>query len=179
MARTTTSTMPAGRNTAQAEFDKYTKRRRTQAAAASGASARLASRSTSEAGPETAANPASPFAGGGLTWAVPLGVGMAPVYVGGPPPGAGGQGAGRVGGLGGGLAEGIGTTVRLGVDLLNAALFNSVKILGGFTGAYGYGHHDDGGCGCGCGCESCCEPSCCEPDCCGRECCNPGVGTCC
>ena len=77
----------------------------------------------------------------------------------------------------GGLSEGIGTTLRLGVDLLNAALFNSAKILGGFTGTYGYGHHDDGGYGCGC--ESCCEPSCCQPDCCGCECCNPGVGNCC
>ena len=32
MARTTTSTTPAGPNKAQAEFDKYTKRRRAQAA---------------------------------------------------------------------------------------------------------------------------------------------------
>jgi hypothetical protein len=173
MARKTTSTTAAGPNKAQAEFEKYTQRRRKQAAAGA-----LASESASTTRPEVAAS--SPFPGGGLSWAVPLGVGMAPVYLGGPPPGPGGPGAGGAGSLGeavGGLTAGIGTTVRLGVDLLNAALFNSVKILGGFTGAYGYGHHED--CGCGYACESCCEPSCCEPDCCGCECCSPGVGSCC
>ena len=122
---------------------------------------------------------AGPFPGSGLTWAVPLGVGTAPVYFGGPPPGPGGPGPGGAAGPGGavgGLTEGIGTTLRLGVDLLNAALFNSAKILGGFTGTYGYGHHDDGGYGCGCGCESCCEPSCCQPDCCGLRVLQPRRG---
>ena len=106
---------------------------------------------------------------------------MAPVYIAGPPPP--GHHGGGPGGTVGGLAEGVGTTVRLGVDLLNAVLFNSVKILGGFAGAYGYGRQDECGCGCscggGCGCQSCCEPSCCQPDCCGCDCCHPGVGTCC
>ena len=178
MARTTTTTKPATPNKAQAEFDKYTKRREAQATASTGLSPTPPS-AAAGFGPQTAAGP---FPGSGLTWAVPLGVGTAPVYFGGPPPGPGGPGPGGAAGLGGavgGLTEGIGTTLRLGVDLLNAALFNSAKILGGFTGTYGYGHHDDGGCGCGCGCESCCEPSCCQPDCCGCECCNPGVGSCC
>ena len=71
----------------------------------------------------------------------------------------------------GSVAEGLGTTARLGVDLLNAALSNTVRILGGFTGAYGAQP--------ACGCESCCEPECCEPDCCGCESCHPGVGSCC
>ena len=163
MARTKTTTKPATPNKAQAEFEKYTRRRQAQAAS-TGPTARVV-------GPEVAAGtlPAS-----GLTWAAAPGVGM-PVYVGGPPPGpdSGGGSAAAAGGL----TESIGTTLRIGVDLLNAALFNSAKILGGFTGSYGYDRHDDRGCGCGC--ESCCEPSCCQPDCCGCDSCNPGVGSCC
>jgi hypothetical protein len=175
MAKKPAPTTAAGPNKAQAEFEKYTERRRKEAAA--GASA---SEPASAFRPEVVGS--SPFPGGGLSWAVPLGVGMAPAYLGGGQPGPGGQGAGGDGGLGeavAGLTAGIGTTARLGVDLLNAVLFNSVKILGGFTDAYGHGHQEDCGCGGGCGCESCCEPSCCAPDCCGCECCSPGVGSCC
>ena len=131
MARTTT-TKPAAPNKAQAEFDKYTKRRRAQATASTGSSPMPPS-AAAAAGPQATAGP---FPGSGLTWAVPLGVGTAPVYFGGPPPVPGGPGPGGAGGPGGavgGLSEGIGTTLRLGVDLLNAALFNSAKILGGFT----------------------------------------------
>lgn len=163
MASDAKSTTAAGPNKAQVEFDKYAQRRREQAAT----------------GPEVAA--AGLFPGEGLTWAVPLGVGMAPAFPSGPAPGPGRPGPGDAG-LGdafGGLTESIGTTVRLGVDLLNAALSSGVKILGGFTGAYGHGHYEDCGCGSGYVCESCCEPSCCEPDCCGCECCHPGVGSCC
>lgn len=165
MASDAKSTTAAGPNKAQAEFDKYAQRRREQAAEP-GAGAPAA---------------AGFFPAEGLTWAVPLGVGMAPAFPSAPAAGPGGPGSGAAG-LGdtvGGLTESIGTTVRLGVDLLNAALSGGVKILGGFTGAYGHGHHD--GCGCGSGhvCESCCEPSCCEPDCCACECCHPGVGSCC
>lgn len=120
---------------------------------------------------EAAATASNPFPDGSLSWVVP--VGMTPAYPGGPPPGGGGDGTG-------GLATGIGTTLRLGVDLLNAVLSNSVKVLGGFTAAYGGGHGEERGCGGGCGCESCCEPTCCEPSCCsGCGCCNPGVGSCC
>ena len=167
----------AGPNKAQAEFDKYAQRRRARAASEASAPG-----AAPAAGPEVAAS--GPFPGGGLSWAVPLGVGMAPAYPGGPAWGPTGQDPGDTGDLGdsvGGLIAGVGTTARLGVDLLNAALFNGVKILGGFTGAYGHGHDHDHGCGCGSGyaCESCCEPSCCEPDCCGCESCHPGVGSCC
>ncbi|WP_421994983.1 hypothetical protein [Reyranella sp.] len=165
MARTRTTKKPASPNKAQAEFEKYTRRRQAQAAS-TGPSARVV-------GPEVAAGT---FPASGLTWAAPPGVGMVPVYVAGPPPGPGDAG-GPGSAAGPGLTDSIGTTVRLGVDLLNAALFNTAKILGGFTGSYGYDAHD--GRGHGCGCESCCEPSCCQPDCCGCECCNPGVGSCC
>ena len=149
---------PAAPNKAQAEFDRYSQRRQAQQAAA---------------GPGGAAGPfGGPFPDGGLTWAAPFGLGMAPVYVAGPPPGPGGGGDGS-------LTQGIGTTVRLGVDLLNAALVSGIKVLGGFAGGYGQGQHEGCGCGGGCGCEGCCEPSCCQPDCCGCDCCHPGVGTCC
>ena len=115
MARTTTTPKPAAPNKAQAEFDKYTKRQ-AQATASTGSSSKPPS-AAAAAGPQTTAGP---FPGSGLTWAVPLGVGTAPVYVGGPPPGPGGSGPGGAAGLGGavgGLTEGIGTTLRLGVDL--------------------------------------------------------------
>jgi hypothetical protein len=106
-----------------------------------------------QAGPASAAAPP-----GGLSWAVPSSVTMLPRHGDGgtSPPGS--------------LADSIGTSLRLGVDVVNAALAGGVRLLGGFSAAYG---HED------CGCESCCEPSCCEPDCCGCECCDPGVGSCC
>lgn len=136
-------------NKAQAEFDRYARRREAQAAGAF-----------------------RHFPDDGLSWNVPLGVGMAPIRLGGPEVGEAVHDVERAAG---GLAESLGTTVRLGVDLLNAALFNSVKILGGFTGAYGAQQE----CGCDSCCDSCCEPDCCAPDCCGCDCCHPGVGSCC
>ena len=136
---------PAAPNKAQEEFDKYARRRDAQASGGGG-----------------------PFPGDGLSWNVPLGVGM--VNLGGP---QANRAVRDVEHAAGSVAEGLGTTVRLGVDLLNAALFSGVKILGGFTGAYG-GQHPQG-----CGCDSCCEPDCCEPSCCECDCCNPGVGSCC
>jgi hypothetical protein len=90
------------------------------------------------------------------------------VHLGGPQLGGAVRDAERAAG---GLAESLGTTARLGVDLLNAVLVSGVKILGGFTGAQAARHE--------CGCESCCESECCEPDCCGCDCCHPGVGSCC
>jgi len=157
------TTTPAPPNKAEAEFAKYAQRR------------------AAESGHETplfGAPGSGPFAAGNLGWTVPMG--MTPVYMGGPPPGGGAPGASGGPGPGaGGLADGIGTTVRLGVDLLNAMLSSSVKVLGGFAGAYGSGHQEDCGCSGGCGCESCCEPACCQPSCCACECCNPSVGSCC
>jgi hypothetical protein len=75
----------------------------------------------------------------------------------------------------GSLTERLGATVRLGMDLLNAALSSGVSALsGGYPAAAGYhpvGH--------GCGCD-CCGYDCCEVTSCG--CCRPGVhgcGCCC
>lgn len=76
----------------------------------------------------------------------------------------------------GSLSERLGATLRLGVDLLNAALASGAHALGG--GMAGYGQWDAHGCEC-----SCCNP--CGYDCCavmGQECCRPGAhgcGCCC
>ena len=80
------------------------------------------------------------------------------------------------------LTESLGSTIRLGVDLINAALAGGARVLNGMAGGtYGYEHsgHHGGGCGCGdCGCD-CCADDCCGTDCCGCTCCQPGVGSCC
>lgn len=75
------------------------------------------------------------------------------------------------------IGEGLGTTVRLGIELLNAVLASSAGALGGAAEMLPYGHawrqEHDAGCGCHCGCE---------PDCCsyfGCRCCEPGVSGCC
>ena len=76
------------------------------------------------------------------------------------------------------LGESAGQTIRLGVELVNAALARSVRMLndlGGALGSYGW----DDGCGCGgCGCDCCGYDCCCLMGCgCGR--CEPSVGSCC
>jgi len=73
----------------------------------------------------------------------------------------------------GSLTTRLGSTLRLGVDVLNAALAGGVRFLNGVSGA-AYGEYGaEGGCGCGC------ADNCCGSDCCGCECCQPGVGNCC
>jgi hypothetical protein len=115
-------------------------------------------------------------------WAVPPSVAMLPHAPGAPgflmpmPP-AGGAGNGS-------LAGGLGSTFRLGVDLINAALAGGVRLLNGISGtAHGYGQQECGHEGCGCeACRrGCGESDCCGYDCCGGcdECCRPSVGTCC
>jgi len=103
-------------------------------------------------------------------WAVPPSVAMMPQGPGAsgffaamPQGGAGGEGS---------LTHSLGSTIRLGVDVINAALAGSVRLLNGMSGM-AYGHPEPG-----CGCNACSGGS--GTDCCGcEECCNPGVGTCC
>lgn len=82
------------------------------------------------------------------------------------------------------LGQGLGNTVRLGIEVVNAVLSGAMSALTGvaqMSPVYGgspfagcpHGHH---GCGCGCGCESCCGYDCCQVMSC---CCQPRVGTCC
>lgn len=96
-----------------------------------------------------------------------------PPGVGLPPPAQPGQAAGAVAGR-------LGETFRLGVDVLNAALANTLTAIGGFTAAapgwgygYGYGHHPHSYRDCGC--SSCCEAM----SCCCDSCCSPNVCGCC
>ncbi|HWF35287.1 MAG TPA: hypothetical protein VG295_07935 [Solirubrobacteraceae bacterium] len=95
----------------------------------------------------------------------------------GPAPGARGAGPGpyRPPAPGGttyaSIVDGVGTTLRLGVEVLNAALSSSLTMLNGV--AWGGG---------GCDCEEC-NP-CGGYDCCsvmssGCGCCEPSVGGCC
>ncbi len=148
----------AGQNKAQAEFQKYMKRMQAQG----GIPGFM-----------------MPGGEGAPGWAVPPSVAMFPREGAGyfaPMHSAGGFGEGS-------LTHRLGSTLRLGVDVLNAALAGGVRFLNGMSGAaYGSRDHAGAGCGCGCGCgcgDNCCGSDCCGSDCCGCECCEPGVGTCC
>ena len=162
-------------NKAQTEFERYMKRMETQQ-------------------PGSAPAFMMPFAvtpgnEGVPVWAVPPSVAMLPQGSGSPGffaamPHGGTQGQSS-------LTSSLGATIRLGVDVINAALAGSVRLLNGISGAaYGYGEPGYGhsnyahsGCGCHASCDccgdDCCGDDCCGDDCCGCECCNPGVGTCC
>lgn len=72
----------------------------------------------------------------------------------------------------GSLTERLGATVRLGVDLLNAALASGASALGGGIGPQRWGE-PWGGCGCGGGS---CGYDCCDVM--GSKCCRPGVHGC-
>lgn len=102
-------------------------------------------------------------------WAMPPSMGALPTY----PPGYpyAPQGPERPHPMGS-LTERLGATIRLGVDLLNAALASGAGALGGGMAPQWGGH------GCGCGCErgDRCGYDCCEVM--ARECCRPGVHGC-
>jgi hypothetical protein len=77
------------------------------------------------------------------------------------------------------LGDRLGTTLRLGIDVINMALAGSLRMLGG--AGYG-GHERDCGCPCGCGGHARQESCCGGHDCCEvfeRDCCTPSVGSCC
>ena len=85
------------------------------------------------------------------------------------------------------LAERVGETLSLGMQLLHSGLGVGVRFLQGLanTGSHhGHGeecgHHEGHGCSChhaSCCCEyqDCCQTMCCEP----THCCTPSVGSCC
>ena len=76
------------------------------------------------------------------------------------------------------LGDRLGSTLRLGIDVINMALAGSLRLLGG-AGWQGYGQCHErhsgchGGCGGGCGNYDCC----CVFE--HEGCCHPSVGTCC
>ena len=74
----------------------------------------------------------------------------------------------------GSLAERLGATIRLGVDLFNAALARGASELGGGMASQWGGPW--GGHGCGCERGDRCGYDCCEVM--GNECCRPGVHGC-
>ena len=116
-----------------------------------------------------ASGPTAPFASPLPVGAVPA-WSLQPAFAAAGPPGAAGSSTTTS------VMQGLGTTIRLGVDVLNAALANSVAMLGGASRAWSSSY------GCGCGCDDCCE--CCGYDCCcvmscRCGCCEPSVGTCC
>jgi hypothetical protein len=122
-----------------------------------------------------------PIGQGGPSWAFPPSVAVMPS------PGSPGGYVAASPSSGGTLVDGLGSTLRLGVDAVNAMLTGGIRILTGFS-AYGAGECSCGGsCGCSCGCshESCCDR--CETECGGYDCCclfretccQPSVGRCC
>jgi hypothetical protein len=78
------------------------------------------------------------------------------------------------------LGDRLGSTLRLGIDVINMALAGSLRLLGGM----GYGSQEHG-CGghYGCGGHSCAAEHCGGYDCCcvfeHDHCCTPSVGNCC
>lgn len=149
----------AALNKAQAEFQSYVKRVQAQ-----------------QPGSIPVFMMPSPQRGGAMPgWAFPPSVAMLPQG-----PGQFGASVARdVAAVEGTLTHALGSTFRLGVDVLNAALAGSVRLLNGISGAaYPESECGDEGCGCHSGCESCREESC-GHDCCCDPCCQPSVGRCC
>jgi hypothetical protein len=129
----------------------------------------------------------APFAqqAGGATaaWAFPPSVTALPQAPGGAAFQPGITQAGAV--SAGSLSETLGSTLRLGVDVVNAGLVGVLNVLGGLSGVAAeldgppWSHPGCGSC-CGC-CDPCvtecgCYDCCCLLGCGG--CCQPGVGTC-
>jgi hypothetical protein len=124
-------------------------------------------------------------AGSSAPFATPLPTSAIPAWSLQPPPPPPHGGPGHWGpGHGPGPAQGVrsgsivnslGATIRLGVDVLNAALASSLQMLdtAGYSVGWGEEH-------CDCGeCDSCCGYDCCSVMGCGCGCCEPSVGSCC
>jgi hypothetical protein len=112
-------------------------------------------------------------------WALPPSVAAIPAVAGWPAAAQDASGAAQT------LVGALGTTLKLGIDVINAALFSSARALEGVSGmAPGYRAAEYGGCSCSeqscCECDCCqdcgCAQCCCEPRC---SPCRPGIGNCC
>ena len=135
-------------NKAQAEFERYLKHMQAQQGGMSPLMMPIAVPPGYEAAPG---------------WAVPPSVAMLPRG-----PVAAGFAMGPMqAAAGDSLTAKLGSTLRLGVDVVNAALAGGVRLFEGISGmAYGYGEPWHGQAGCRCEACSCCEHDCC----CGCEC---------
>jgi hypothetical protein len=150
---TPSSAEASGVTKAQAEFQRY--------------KARIAAGQVTPAagGNPVYAVPVS-FGGGMPAWAVPPSLTMLPH-----PQGASAFGPAMFAPSAmatGSLVDRIGSSLRLGLDVVNAVLAGSARILDGMYGRYEY---DEMRYGCGSCCESCCNECC--------SCCSPSVGRCC
>jgi hypothetical protein len=158
------ATKPAAKATkAQAEFARF--KGQQSAAAAAGSGAAFASPLPTAAVPAWSLQPPPPAPlggpGHGPRPGPPWGPGPAAPFVAGAPS----------------IVDGVGSTIRLGVEVLNAALSGSLMMLTGVGEAveWGRGTPGDDDCGYGdqCGYDCCCVMGC------GGCCCEPSVGTCC
>lgn len=171
------------RSKAQAEFDRYKARVGAQARSPGAAASFGQPPAFSIQGAATPGWAAvAPMSGGygGAPWGAPM---PWPVsYGGGPVPPQLGPDT---------LTDRLRTTVRLGVDVLNATLVGGLRVMGGLSDitawawsdpSRGYRGHSGGHCGCGCGASSCGCHSTCGCDCCTvlscDPCCSPGVSSC-
>jgi hypothetical protein len=115
------------------------------------------------------------YAGGMPGWAFPPSLAVAPSMM--PSPYPGPMPGGYLGSSW--LFGRLGETLRLGIEVVNAALGSGLSALSGFYGtmpSWGYEPHQYGaGYGCGCGGCSC---SCCDVTECCSCCCAPGVHGC-
>lgn len=174
---------PKPKTKAQVKFDQF--KARSDEARAAGATADPGS-----AAPGLRVGPAVP------AWGFPPYPSLqpAPGFPGFPPYGPAAPPAAEATGT---VSERLGSTLRLGVEVANAVLANSLRLLHGLTGMtselggalwpQGQGAGYGGGCGCGsCGCDACASCGC--GDCCralehgcgcGHGCCQPSVGACC
>jgi hypothetical protein len=134
--------------------------------------------------------PSSPGTGPGAAFASPLPTAAVPAWSlqpPAPPPGPPGHGPGPGPAWGDAastvesytsIVEGVGSTIRLGVEVLNAALSSGLVMLTGVGDAVGWGlgtsGYDDH-----CSCEDQCGYDCCSVMGCGGGCCEPSVGNCC
>jgi hypothetical protein len=157
-----TAKAPTEESKAQAEFARYKARVEGASDETSAAAASFASPLPRGAVPAWSLQPpmyaTAPAGGGPADWAPPA-------------PGTAGSQT---------VVEGAGQAIRLGVELVNAALSRSVQMLNGLGETVGMGAWGERS-----GCGSCCD--CCDP--CGYDCCSmlgcgcgrcePSVGSCC
>jgi hypothetical protein len=127
--------------------------------------------------------PGGMLQGGVPGWALPPSVAAMGQAMPGPYPTA----APRPGYGGPSIAGQLGETLRLGIQLLNAALSSGVNAMSMAVPGGDWPYHGGAyGCGCGCSCScgcSCCEPACECPSCCEQmgcsSCCSPSAHGCC